>query len=473
MSLLLDALKKAADDKQKTSRAELTEIQATKFESVSKQSNEKSGEYVTQTVSVDTVPVFAERVIRPAEKIFPHTREVTPESEPGSSEELTLYIDDDENKQSVVNDGAIVEERLPKSNVEPLAISKVVKKVNDYNADVIDKTVVDKPIISDDALSLLIDKTNRDVKKNKNVLIISVATISLTILLSGGFYFYSDMLEEVADIEHRHLIAMTSMRLKADREKTPDKSAIIQNLVSDARLEEKVEYAKAQRVNEKKKVEIRQQAVKHAVMKKPENTEFLVKKTNKSDVVGDSLEAAWLAYQNANYSEAKHLYKEALRLEERNRDAQLGLAAIAVIEKDDALARNIYLSLLKDDPRDPIAAAAITGLSSGESSLNSGNDYLLSLLQKNPDAPHLNFSLANNYAQQRKWKLAQRYYFKAWQLNSDNADYIYNLAVSMDQLDKPQQAISFYQDCLSKSDNKQVNFSRVAVNVRIKELLEL
>ena len=473
MSLLLDALKKAADDKQKTSRAELKEIRATKFESASRQMNEESGKHVLQTVPAGTVRVVAERENQIEEKTYRPTLETTYDSEPGSSEELTLDFDGDENKQSVVTDDAIAENHLPKSNVKPLAITEIVKKDNGAKADDIDKAIVDKPTISDDALSLLIDKTNRDVKKSKKILIICVASISLTLLLSAGFYFYTDMLEEVAAIEREHLIAMTSMRLKADREKTPDKSAIIQNLVSDARLEEKVEYAKAKSVNEKKKVETRLQAVKHVVIKKPENTNFLVKKTNKLDAVGDILEAAWLAYQNANYSEAKSLYKEVLRLEARNRDAQLGLGAIAVIEKDDALARNIYLSLLKDDPRDPVAAAAITGLSSGESTLNSSNNYLLSLLQKNPDAPHLNFSLANNYAQQRKWKLAQQYYFKAWQLNSSNADYIYNLAVSMDQLDKPQQAISFYQDCLNKSDNRQVSFSRAAVNVRIKELLEL
>ncbi|NOQ68672.1 MAG: hypothetical protein GQ573_00950 [Gammaproteobacteria bacterium] len=81
--------------------------------------------------------------------------------------------------------------------------------------------------------------------------------------------------------------------------------------------------------------------------------------------------------------------------------------------------------------------------------------------------------MANIYAQQNKWKSAQQYYFNAWQYDNENADYIFNLAVSMDQLSKQQQAINFYKDSLVKSLNKQVSFSRKAVQKRINELSEL
>jgi tetratricopeptide (TPR) repeat protein len=161
-----------------------------------------------------------------------------------------------------------------------------------------------------------------------------------------------------------------------------------------------------------------------------------------------------------------------LKIEKDNRDAQLGLGAIAVIEKDNAQARKIYLSLLEQDPRDPIATAALVGLNnnSNKEALKMDNDYLLGMLEKNPDATHLNFSVGNKYAQQKKWKSAQRYYFKAWQHDSENADYLFNLAVSMDQLGKTQQAIKFYRDCLKKSKSKQVSFSASAVQKRIDAL---
>jgi predicted Zn-dependent protease len=195
-----------------------------------------------------------------------------------------------------------------------------------------------------------------------------------------------------------------------------------------------------------------------------------VHKTNKTDPVGEKLDAAWQAYEGGQYSEAELLYKNVLNIEENNRDALLGLGAIAVIEKNNQMARDIYLSLLKLDPRDPIATAAMASLQSDESSLKSDEEYMLAMQQKNPDAPHLNFALGNIYAQQDKWKSAQQYYFNAWQNDIENADYIYNLAVSMDQLNKSQQAISFYKDSLLKSANKQVSFSREAVQKRINEL---
>jgi len=43
----------------------------------------------------------------------------------------------------------------------------------------------------------------------------------------------------------------------------------------------------------------------------------------------------------------------------------------------------------------------------------------------------------------------------------------------MDQLGKQQQAVDFYKDSLNKSKNKQVSFSREAVQKRITELSEL
>ena len=94
------------------------------------------------------------------------------------------------------------------------------------------------------------------------------------------------------------------------------------------------------------------------------------------------------------------------------------------------------------------------------------------MLESNPKAAHLNFSLGNIYAQKGEWKAAQQSYFNAWQQDNENADYLFNLAVSMDQLSKQELAIKFYKNSLLKSDNKQVSFSREAVKKRISELSE-
>jgi tetratricopeptide (TPR) repeat protein len=327
--------------------------------------------------------------------------------------------------------------------------------------------------VSDDALSMLIYKTNRDVKRGRRALVFSVLIASVAIIVSAGIYYYFDMQAEIAALERKHQIEMLSMQAKTGREKTPEKSAIIRNLVSDADLDKKVQYAKTiakTKVAEKKASQVNKVLAKSAGGMNPSTGVMSVHKTKTTDPVGEKLDVAWQAYESAQYGDAKQLYKDVLDLEENNRDALLGLGAIAVIERNNLMAREIYLSLLKLDPRDPIAMAALAGMRTDEASLKSDEEYMLAMQQKNPDAPHLNFALGNIYAQQDKWKPAQEYYFNAWQHDIENPDYIYNLAVSMDQLNKPQQALNFYKDSLSRSADKQVSFSREAVQKRINEL---
>ena len=151
----------------------------------------------------------------------------------------------------------------------------------------------------------------------------------------------------------------------------------------------------------------------------------------------------------------------------------LGLGAVAIVKKDDETAKKYYLALLKLDPRDPIATAAIASLHSDKTSIASNEEYLLTMLESNPKAEHLNFALGNIYAQKGEWKAAQQSYFNAWQQDSENADYVFNLAISMDQLGKRQQALKFYTESLHKSVNKQVSFSREAVQQRIMSLSDL
>ena len=453
MSLLLDALKKAADDKEKKSRAELSSQEGVSLpagddKSLSEESNLQSVNTpidATDKTSVDGVD----------------------EIEDIELEELSL----DEIDQS--RDGDEYNQGLETSvRYEDDAATKIEEKI--YRGEKqSDKSAF---VISDDALSMLIHKTNQNVKQGKRVLISGILLVSLFILVSGGVYYYMDMEAEIEMLERKHQIAMQSMRSKTNKEKTPDKSEIIRNLVSDTALEEKVKYAKQRMVNEQSKRQL--STVKEPSKKKQtkENTEvagLTIKRTKKIDPVGERLNDAWLAYEDGNYIEAKQFYKEVQMLESNNRDALLGLGAIAIIEKDQSTARKVYLMLLGLDPRDPVATAALAGLRYDKSTAPSDKEYLISLLAKNPEAPHLNFALGNVYAQLNKWPAAQQYYFNAWQYDNDNADYLFNLAVSMDQLGKQKQAIDFYKDSLLKASDKQVSFSREAVQKRIDEITRL
>jgi Flp pilus assembly protein TadD len=299
------------------------------------------------------------------------------------------------------------------------------------------------------------------------------------------------MQAEIASLERKHQISMQAMRSKTSDEIVPEKSEIIRSFVNKSEPEDKVKLAKKHIVSERlasekhtpQKIESKIVAKKQTSTARnntaQENTVrndksvLSIQKINKSDPIGEKLDAAWLAYESGQYDGAEKLYAEVLHLEKNNRDAMLGLGAIAIHKKDDRTARRYYLALLKQDPRDPIATAAISSLHSDKMSIESDEEHLLTMLESNPKAAHLNFALGNIYAQKGEWKTAQQSYFNAWQQDSENADYVFNLAVSMDQLSKQEQAIKFYKACLLKSNNKQVSFSREAVKKRISELSEL
>jgi len=429
MSLLLDALKKAADDKQKAV---------------------KSGEENPDDIAVteDT------------------TEAVQDASSNSDEEDLTLELDDlpaDDTAETAMPgtaSGATGEsepENGPAGKTQAPAMDEA------------------SLTISDEALSLLIHKTNHDVKRDNRVLIIGSLLAGIMIIASVGVYYYFDTQEEIASLERKHSISMQQMREKTGGNKTPEPSAIIRNLVSDETLDDKVNYAR-EHVAGKKDVQTQKAAVKKPVQKaavqkrKPAAGVLSIERTHKRDPLDEILQAAWLAYEGGRYDEAKGKYRQVLAHEEQNRDALLGLAAIALKEKDVTAARRYYFTLLELDPRDPIANAGLSSMQSDTASAKEHEEYLQSMLQKNPGAAALNFALANVYARQGKWQAAQQYYFNAWQADADNADYIYNLAVSLDQLGKTRQALSFYRDSLKKGGARQVGFSREAVRRRIQEL---
>jgi len=433
MSLLLDALKKAADDKQKAAQDRPTE------ETLNPVETEKEPELTVQA-SDDGLQSI------------------------GQTEELTLDAIDTDTIEPV--------DETSKTN----GVEAAEESVEDGTLQLEQDNHPDSPeqknyTVSDEALSMLIYKTNRDVKQGKRLVMISVMIFSLAILASGAAYYYMDMQSEIADLERKHKIAMQSMQSKTNREKAPVQSEIIRNLVSEADLEDKVQYAKKRMVEKPAQQQSLQRSPAVASEKvRNEAGAVSFQKTNKTDPIAEKLGQAWQAYDDGRYSSAKNLYIEVLNSEENNRDALLGLGAIAVIEKDYVPARDIYMSLLEQDPRDPIAIAAIASLQTDGVSLQEDERFLANMLLKNPNAAHLNFALGNVYAQQEKWKSAQQYYFNAWQQDIENADYIFNLAVSLDQLGKPELAINLYRDSLSKSNNKQVSFSREDVQKRITEL---
>ena len=185
---------------------------------------------------------------------------------------------------------------------------------------------------------------------------------------------------------------------------------------------------------------------------------------------------AYSAFQRGQYEQAQILYQQVLAQEPRNRDALLGLAAIALKQQRYEYAKQKYLALLQLNPKDSLAVAGLSSVNQG--SLQHSSDTALSesqlkfMLKEQPDAPHLYFALGSLYAGKNQWPQAQSAYFSAWSGDSNNADYAFNLAVSLDHINQPQQALQYYQLCLKLMRNSSASFSAAQVQQRINSLQE-
>ncbi len=146
------------------------------------------------------------------------------------------------------------------------------------------------------------------------------------------------------------------------------------------------------------------------------------------------------------------------------------MAAIALKHKQTDQATAYYSKLLELDPADPEALAALIGLR-GQSDPVQSESRLKKDLAQNPQADAAHFALGNLYAQQSRWAEAQQSYFRAYSIAPGNADYAFNLAVSLDHLNQGKLALDYYQRALAQSG--PANFDKSSVQTRIKELTPL
>jgi tetratricopeptide (TPR) repeat protein len=181
------------------------------------------------------------------------------------------------------------------------------------------------------------------------------------------------------------------------------------------------------------------------------------------------VEQAYQAFQRNDLAAARESYQRALAREPTNRDALLGLAAIDVRNGQLSSAEARYLKLLEIDPRDSHAVANLITLR-GQLDPVASESRLKSLIATHPETALLHFSLGNQYAQQSRWAEAQSAYFKAYSVDPENADYAFNLAVSLDQLHQGKLALEYYQRALALTEKRAASFTPAQARLRVQEL---
>ncbi|MEK6244321.1 MAG: tetratricopeptide repeat protein [Pseudomonadota bacterium] len=180
--------------------------------------------------------------------------------------------------------------------------------------------------------------------------------------------------------------------------------------------------------------------------------------------------AGYTAYQAGDLAKARADYQQVLREEPANRDALLGLAAVEMRAQRYDLSDAYYQRILRADPRDPHAQAGLLALRSQQLDPVLVESRVKSLLAADREANVLYFTLGNQYAQQGRWAEAQQAYFKAFATDPDNADYAFNLAVSLDQLRQPKLALEYYRRALALAEKRAANFAPEVARTRVQQL---
>ncbi len=182
-----------------------------------------------------------------------------------------------------------------------------------------------------------------------------------------------------------------------------------------------------------------------------------------------AVQRAYQSYQQGKLAEANTRYQEVLTRHPDNRDALLGLAAIAIRQADTDTAAAIYTRLLTRDADDTLARTALIGLQDNRPMADRERD-IKSMLLIHPDNPLLHFALGRMYAAGQRWSLAQQAFFAAYRLDADNPGYALNLAISLDRIGQPQAALDYYQRTLVLAVRGDVAIDVDTVRHRIQTL---
>ena len=182
------------------------------------------------------------------------------------------------------------------------------------------------------------------------------------------------------------------------------------------------------------------------------------------------LERAKEFYLAGRLTQAEAAYRNVLRADQNNLDAMRGIAQVALSSGRRQLASTMYTRILKFYPGDPIAIAELANLQTGGDPL-AMERRIRSAIGVYPESDaRLYFALGNLYAERRLWSKAQEAYFEAVSLEADNPDYVYNLAVVLDYLNKPALAAQYYRRAVDLAEFSPSGFNLARTRARIQDL---
>lgn len=307
--------------------------------------------------------------------------------------------------------------------------------------------------------------------------IIAATLCVFILLLVTGYAYYKSVLVSIqGDINAFSSPVMQQPQLaQKDRVKPRVETERQDQVVSPEKkqvvaVEKKISTTKAE--TRTKTVARARSAQKPPVVSDLHSTSIKIERQLVLDSIYQLLSQAYAAYQLGRDDEAISVYSKVLQQEKNNRDAMLGLAAISIRNAQYEKARDTYLALLENNPKDSVAMSGLINIQSNVDPVRSETRVKL-LLDHNSDSPYLLFTLGSLYASQQRWAEAQEVFFRAHSSDSQNADITYNLAVSLDQLEQRKVALKYYRIALDLVKKQVVTFKVNDVIQRISVLQEV
>jgi len=206
----------------------------------------------------------------------------------------------------------------------------------------------------------------------------------------------------------------------------------------------------------------------------PEKAEFSIYSQKQNATLDMLLQKAYQSYLSQDDEEAEKYYAKVVRINPEIRDALLGLAAVRTRLKKYGQARQAYRLVLRRYPDDKLAVTGLALLDDNQNEEQQWRKKVYSIkkqIKETPASANLHFALGSLYMRRERWKEAQKSYFEAYRYANDRPDYAYNLAISLEKINKNRSALRYYRiaEGLALSGQK-VRFSLDTLRIHIQDL---
>ena len=180
-------------------------------------------------------------------------------------------------------------------------------------------------------------------------------------------------------------------------------------------------------------------------------------------------EQAYQAFIAGDLDLARTTWEKLLHTDPYNSDTLHGLAAVALRNAQPQAAADFYTKALEANPKDGFAISGLLSLRMPVDS-QQAESRLRTLLAEQTGSAYLHFALGNLLARNTRWAEAQQSYFAAHTIDPRNADYLFNLAVSLDQLHQTRLAAQYYRQALAAAARQPAGFDAAQVSTRLQAL---